>query len=169
MYEACEVLCKRFKSPETLRLQKLISDLTNLEKNSNKYKEYIRVEDMQLKLLNSGSQKLKQFFVSILLKGFLVNFCTLVEHGRDKTLDEINPDSHEIIAIRLILKVRAEQKRKKSEYIFLTYNSNQKETLQKFCSSARPKSKHLNSFSKINVINATKVKHLQQMFYEQKI
>ena len=39
MYKACDVLCKRFKSPERPRLQKMISDSTNLEKKTNLVKK----------------------------------------------------------------------------------------------------------------------------------
>ena len=95
--EAWSVLCKRFKSFERPRLQKLISDLTNLRKyNNESIVDYItRAEDMQLNLSEVDESISEKMFVLILLKGLpreFESFCTLVKYGQDKTLDEIKCD-----------------------------------------------------------------------------
>ena len=95
--EAWSVLCKRFNSFERPRLQKLISDLTNLRKNNNKsIVDYItRAEDTQLNLSEVNESKTEKMFVAILLKGLsceFESFCTLVKYGPDRILDETKRD-----------------------------------------------------------------------------
>ena len=69
--EAWSVMCKRCKSFERPRLQKLISDLTNLRKyNNESIVDYIiRAEEMQLNLSEVDESISEKMFVSILLKG----------------------------------------------------------------------------------------------------
>ena len=91
------MLCKRFKSFERSRLQKLIYDLTNLRKYNNEIiVDYItRAEDMQLNLSEINESISEKMFVSILLKGLprdFESFCTRVKNGQDKRLDEIKCD-----------------------------------------------------------------------------
>ena len=91
-------LWKRFKSFERPRLQKLISELTNLRKYSNEIIiDYItRAEDLQLNLSEIDESVSEKIFVSILLKGlprYFESFCTRVKNGQDKRLDKIKCDS----------------------------------------------------------------------------
>ena len=90
--EAWSVLCRRFKSFERPRLQKQISDLSNLRKCDNeRIVDYItRAEDMQLNNSEVNQSISEKMFVSILLKVLpreFENLCTLVKYGQDKTLD----------------------------------------------------------------------------------
>ena len=64
--EAWSVLCKRYKSLERLRLQKLMSDLTKLRKYSiEKSVDYItRAEDMQLNLAEVDESISEKMLVS---------------------------------------------------------------------------------------------------------
>ena len=136
--EAWSVLCKRFKSFERPRLQKLISDLTNLRKYSNEsIVDYItRAEDMQLNLSEVDESISEKLFVSILLKGLpreFESFCTLVKYGQDKTLDEIKRDS-----INFESEKRNDRNTDKSESVFFTndrtcFNCHKKGHIAKFC------------------------------------
>ena len=82
--EAWSLFCKRFKRFERPRLQKLISDLTNLRKYNNESTvDYItRAEEIQLNLSEVDESISEKMFVWILLKEGIPrefeSFCTLV-------------------------------------------------------------------------------------------
>ena len=102
------------------RLQKLISDLTNLRKyNNENIVDYItRGEDMQLNLSEVDESISEKMFVSILLKGLprdFESFGTLVKYGQDKTLDETKRD-----LINFESEKRKDRKTDKSESVFFT-------------------------------------------------
>ena len=114
------MLCKRFKKFQRPRLQILISDLTNLRKyNNESLVDYItRAEDMQLNLSEVDESISEKMFVSILLKGLpreFECFCTLVNNGQDKTLDEIKRD-----LIKFESEKRNDRNTEKSESVFLS-------------------------------------------------
>ena len=118
--EAWSVLCKRFKTFQRLRLQKLISDLTNLRNyNCESIADYITIaEDMQLNLSEVDESISEKMFVSILLKGLpreFESFCTLVKYGQDETLDEIKAD-----LINFESEKRNDRNTEQSESVFVT-------------------------------------------------
>ena len=131
------VLCKRFKSFERLRLQKLISDLTNLRKyNNENIVDYItRAEDMQLNISKVDESISEKMFVSMLLKGVPrenESFCTLVKYSQDKPLDGIKLD-----LINFESERRNCRNTEKSESIFFTndrtcFNCHKRGILQNF-------------------------------------
>ena len=132
------MLCKRYKCFEMPRLQKLISDLTNLRKyNNENIVEYItRGEDMQLNLSEVDESISEKMFVSILLRGLpsdFESFCTLVKYGQDKTLDETKRD-----LINFESAKRKDRNTDKSESVFFTndrtcFNCNKRGHIAKFC------------------------------------
>ena len=136
--EAWSVLCQRFKSFERPRLQKLISDLTNLRKyNNESIVDYItRAEDMQLYLSEVDESISEKMFVSILLKGLpreFESFCALVKYGQDKTLDEIKRD-----LISFESEKRNDRNTEKLESVFFTndrtcFICHKRRHIAKFC------------------------------------
>ena len=88
--KAWDVLRKMFKSFERPRLQKLISELTTLKKNSNEtvIDYFTRAEEIQYNL--------EQTLISIILKGLpkqFETFSTIAKFSRDeKSLDELKRD-----------------------------------------------------------------------------
>ena len=136
--EAWSVLCKGFKSFETQRLQKLISDLTNLRKyNNESIVDYItRAEDMQSNLSEVDESITEKMFVSILLEGLpreFESFRTLVKFGQDKVLDEIIRD-----LINFESEKRNDRNTDKSESIFFTndrtcFNCHNRGHIAKIC------------------------------------
>ena len=163
--EAWSVLCKRFKSFERPRLQKLISDLTNLRKyNNESIVDYItRAEDMQLNLSEVNESISENMFVSILLKGLpreFESFCTLVKYGQDKTLDEIKRD-----LINFDSEKRNNRNTDKSESVFFTndrtcFNCHNRGHIAKFCRAQRSGPNKEKPNSKITCFKCKKGGHI---------
>ena len=107
------MLCKRFKSFEGPRLQKLVSDLTNLRKyNNESIVDYITsAEDMHLNLSEVDESTIEKIIVSILSKGFPREF----ERFEDKTLDELKGDLTNFESEK-----RNDRNTEKSESVFFT-------------------------------------------------
>ena len=93
--KAWDVLRKRFKSFERPRLQKLISELTTLKKNSNETViDYLtRAEEIQYNLEQVNEGVSEKRLISIILKGLPKQFETFSKFSRDeKNLDELKRD-----------------------------------------------------------------------------
>ena len=96
--KAWDVLRKRFKSFERPRLQKLISELTTLKKNSNETViDYLtRAEEIQYNLEQVNEEVSDKMLISIFLKGLpkqFKTFSTIAKFSRDeKSLDELKRD-----------------------------------------------------------------------------
>ena len=83
------VLRKRFKSFERSRLQKLISELTTLKKNSNETViDYLtRAEEIQYNLEQVNEGVSEKMLISIILKVLpkqFENFSTIAKFSRDE-------------------------------------------------------------------------------------
>ena len=163
--EASSVLCKRFKSFERPRLQKLISDLKNLRKyNNESIVDYItRAEDMQLNLFEIDESISEKMFFSILLKGLpreFESFCTLVKYGQDKTLDEIKRD-----LINFESEKRNDRNTEKSESVFFTndrtcFNCHKRGHIAKFCRAQPSEPNKEKPNSKITCFKCKKIGHI---------
>ena len=93
-----DVLRKRFKSFERPRLQKLISELKTLKKNSNEtvIDSLNRAEEIQYNLEQVNEGVSEKMLISIILKGLpkqFETFSTIAKFSRDeKSLDELKRD-----------------------------------------------------------------------------
>ena len=136
-----------------------------MRKNNNESLEdyFNRTEDMQLNLSEVDESISEKMSVSILLKGFPLefeSFCTLVKYGKDKTLDEYKRDF-----INFESEKHNDRNTEKSESVLLTndrtcFNCHKRGHIAKFCRAQRSESNKEKPNSKITCFKCKKVGHI---------